>query len=198
MAARVVHECSVENYNQVIVLWTGINRLDTAITRELHDTYPGAWEGNPAYSFCTPIEDLVWYHSGGQAGSWTWDSTCPQDIRQIFKTQYLGANTKYLNQISLNAISATQDFLSLRNIEYKMAFIYDIQKTYQKEEHFFGQMSDRTPVYSQIKWDRIQTNNTVYDWAMADQTRLEGDQFHPTRDAMREWILDNFKLDIAV
>lgn len=198
IAARVLYECSLKRYKQVIVFWSGINRLDTVITRALHETYPGAAIGRPAYSFCTPLLDTVWYHSGGKAGSWTWDDTCPSDIKQIFKTQYLGATAKYLSQISLESIVSVQSFLNSRNIDYKMTFIYNITRIDYKHEHCFGQVDITTPAYSQVDWDAIQTTQTVYDWAITNPSRIEDDQFHPTRTAMKEWIMDNFKLDISV
>jgi hypothetical protein len=122
IAARIFYECSLKQYKQVLVFWSGINRLDTVIARALHDTYPGAAAGSPAYSFCTPLLDTVWYHSGGKAGSWTWDNTCPNEIKQIFKTQYLGETTKYLSQLSLQSIVLVQSFLNSRNIDYKNDF----------------------------------------------------------------------------
>lgn len=198
IASRIFYECSLEKYKQILVFWSGINRLDTVISRNLHDTYPGAFDGDPSYSFCTPLLDTVWYHSGGKAGSWTWDKTCPSDIRQIFKTQYLGATEKYLSEISLYSIASTQNLLNCKNIDYKMTFIYNIGRIDYKHEHCFGQIDRTAPAYNLVDWNSIQTDNTVYDWAISNPSRIESDQFHPTRDAMREWILDNFKLDIAV
>ena len=199
IAARVAYECSRNNYNRVIIIWTGINRLDTVITRELHETYPGAWEGNPAYSFCTPLEGSVWYHSGGQAGSWTWDSTCPIDIRQIFKTQYLGADNRYLTDNSLRNILYTQSFLEKLDIKYQMSFIYDPFWDYSqtRHEHYFGTVDKDSAYYNLIDWEKISLANTPFEWANRDPERLESDQLHPTRDAMREWVNLTFGIDIA-
>lgn len=197
IASRVMYECSQHDHKQVMIFWSGINRLDTLISRKLHETYPGVLSGTPEYSFCTPLQDLVWYHSGGIAGSWTWDNTCPKDIKQIFKTQYLGANSKFLSEISLNSIADTQRFLHSKNIDYKMTFIYDISRIDYKHEHCFGQVDKTSLAYNRVDWDNIQTTNTVYDWAITNPSRIESDQFHPTRTAMAEWILENFKLDIT-
>jgi hypothetical protein len=79
-----------------------------------------------------------------------------------------------------------------------MTFIYDIGRIDYKHEHCFGQVDKTTPAYGLVDWNSIQTTQTVYDWAMRDPARLESDNFHPTRTAMKEWILDNFKLDISV
>lgn len=199
IAARVAYECARSNYKRVIVIWTGINRLDTVITRELHETYSGAWEGNPAYSFCTPLEGSVWYHSGGQAGSWTWDRNCPADIRQIFKIEYLGADSRYLTDKSLINIAYTQSLLEKLNIDYQMSFIYDPFKDYSQtsHEHYFGCIDKNSAYYNLIDWKKIQTNNTAFEWADQNGVRLESDQLHPTRDAMREWIDLTFGIDIS-
>lgn len=198
IAARVAYECSRAHYDKVIVIWTGINRLDTVITRELHETYPGAWDGQPVYSFCTPLEGSVWYHSGGQAGSWTWDSTCPADIRQIFKTQYLGADSRYFTDISLLNVFYTQSFLNNQHIDYAMSFIYNPCQDYSqtRHEHYFGIVDQRSAYYDLVDWKKIQTQITPFEWA-SQHSYLESDQLHPTRDAMREWIDLTFGIDIA-
>ena len=199
IAARVAYECSRNNYDRVIVIWTGINRLDTVITRELHETYPGAWEGNPAYSFCTPLEGSVWYHSGGQAGSWTWDNNCPGDIRQIFKTQYLGADNRYLTDNSLRNILYTQSFLEKLDVAYQMSFIYDpfLDYSQTRHEHYFGTVDKDSAYYNLIDWAKIKVDTTPFEWANQAPERLESDQLHPTRNAMREWINLTFGIDIA-
>ena len=199
MAARVAYECAQAQYDRVIVIWTGINRLDTMITRNLHETYPGARKLQPEYSFCTPLTQSVWYHSGGQAGSWTWDSTCPPEIRQIFKTQYLGANSTYLTDISLCNIFYTQSFLEKLDIDYQMSFIYDPFFDYSKtsHEHYFGTVDPDSAYYKLVDWTKIPTSNTVFEWASQDHARLESDQLHPTRNSMREWINFTFGIDIA-
>lgn len=199
MAARVSFECSSYNYDRVIVIWTGINRVDTVISRELHETYSGAWEGNPAYSFCTPLVGSVWYHSGGQAGSWTWDKTCPSEIKQIFKIKYLGADSRYLTDTSLLNILNTQNLLEKLGIDYQMSFIYDPFLDYSdtSHEHYFGTIDKNSAYYKLIDWTKIQTNNTAFEWANQSKDRLENDQLHPTRNAMQEWINITFGIDIT-
>ena len=198
MAARVAFECSRYNYNRVIVIWTGINRLDTMITRDLHETYPGAKQRRPEYSFCTPLEQSVWYHSGGQAGSWTWKD-CPSEIHQIFKTQYLGASPRYLSDISLCSVFYTQSFLEKLDIKYQMSFIYNplAQWSHTRHEHYFGTIDKHSAYYNLVDWAKIDITNTAFEWANQDLNRLEIDQLHPTRDAMREWIDLTFNIDIA-
>ena len=202
IAARVMYECAQTKYDRVIVIWTGINRLDVMIPRTLHETYPGAWEGNPEYSFCTPLKSEVWYHSGGFGASWHWDDSCPADIKKYFKTQYLTATPQYLCDITMSSISNTQNFLIANNIPFDMTFIYDIHRDYRKVENgrlenVLGRLLTDSPYYKLVDWGKLKTDNTAYEWAIQDPNRLESDTFHPTRNAMREWINLTFGIDIA-
>ena len=202
LAARTIYECARVAYDRVIVIWTGINRLDARIPRILHETYPGAKQEQPEYSFCTPLQSEVWYHSGGILGSWTTDKTCPRAISQYFKNQYLAATANYMCDISLAAIATTQHFLTASGITYEMSFIYDIAQDYSdidngRWENVLGKVISSGPYFDLVDWHKIKTDTTPYEWAKHNASRLENDQFHPTRDAMRTWILDNFFIDIA-
>lgn len=202
IAARVLYECSRVKYDRVIVIWTGINRLDLMIPRTLHETYPGAYNGDPAYSFCTPLKSEVWYHSGGFGGSWHWDNNCPSDIKQYFKAQYLTASPQYLGDITLASIANTQNFLTASGVEYDMSFIYDIHHDYRtvkngRIENVLGRLVPSSPYHALVNWDKIKLTDTAYEWANQDPSRLESDTFHPTRDAMRVWINMTFGIDIG-
>ena len=203
IAARVLYECSQNTYNRVIVIWTGINRLDLIVPRTLHETYPGAQEGSPGYSYYTPLKSEVWYHSGGFGAGWYWDDRCPTDIKQYFKTQYLTATPQYMSDITLSSIANTQNLLTVSNINYDMSFIYDIHRDYRTDksrrlENVLGRLVSDSPYYDLVNWNKIKTKNTAYEWATQNPSRLESDTFHPTRNAMREWIDLTFGLDIAV
>jgi hypothetical protein len=201
MAARVLYEISQHNYDRVLVCWTGINRLDTVITRQLHETFPGAWEGCPNYSFCTPLSGpVIWYHSGGEAGSWTWDTSCPRPIREIFRHSYIGADSMYYSDISLSSITVCQSVLNHRRISNQMSWIYDPFEDYSNTKfgHALGQINKDSCYFSTVDWSNINTLFTPWEWAQKNPVRFESDLFHPTRDAMREWIKLAFDLDIAV
>ena len=87
MAARVVYECSQQQFDQVIVVWSGINRLDFPIGKELHKVQPKEKSGAYEYSYFTEIGDMAWYHSGGWGLSGCSD-TCPTFLQSFFKKQY--------------------------------------------------------------------------------------------------------------
>lgn len=190
MAARLMYECSLKKYDQVFVLWSGINRIDVSISKKLKQVIGGC-------NFSVELGPTVWYHSGGIAGSWADDKYIyPDIVKKLIKNQYLESGSSYLSDRTFRSIITAQSFLSKQNISYKMAFTYDIHKKYFYEESFFGQADVTSPMYKLIDWDQIQTENSLYEWAISDPTRMS-DEIHPSRNAMREWILDNFKLDIA-
>jgi hypothetical protein len=172
------------------------------IPRTLHEIYPGVWEGSPKYSFCTPLKSEVWYHSGGFGASWDWDDSCPVEIKQYFKTQYLTATPQYMCDITLSSIVNTQNLLTASGIDYDMSFIYNINRDYRtvengRLENVLGRLVSDSPYYDLVNWDKININNTAYEWAVQDPFRLESDTFHPTRNAMREWIDLTFGIDIS-
>ena len=190
MAARLMYECSLKKYDQVFVLWSGINRIDVSISKKLKQVIGGC-------NFSVELGPTVWYHSGGIAGSWADDKYIyPDIVKKLIKNQYLESGSSYLSDRTFRSIITAQSFLSKQNISYKMAFTYDIHKKYFYEESFFGQADVTSPMYKLIDWDQIQTENSLYEWAISDPTRMS-DEIHPSRNAMREWILDNFKLDIS-
>jgi hypothetical protein len=168
------------------------------ITRDLQKTYACTNQNESVYSFITKLENTVWYHSGGILGCWMMD-TCPKEIQQIFKTQYLGANPRYLTDISLCNIIYTQSLLEKLNIDYQMSFIYDPFFDYSDTSHesYFGTIVKNSSYYNLVDWEKIDTSSTAFEWASQDKNRLEDDQLHPTKNAMREWFDLTFGIDIA-
>jgi hypothetical protein len=191
IAVRLLHECSQKKYDQVFVLWSGINRIDVSLSEKLKPHLDQC-------SFCVDVGGTTWYHSGGMAGSWTDNTyTYPGIVKELIKNQYLEADIRYLSDRTFRSIITAQSFLSQQNISYKMAFAYDIYKDYSWQESFFGAVDVTSPMFKLIDWDKIQTENTLYEWASSDPTRMS-DRIHPSRDAVREWILSNVDLDIAM
>jgi hypothetical protein len=78
-----------------------------------------------------------------------------------------------------------------------MSFIYNPFFDYSNtsHEHYFGTIDKDSSYYNLIDWTKIDTSNTVFEWASQDNTRIEHD-IHPTRNAMREWIDLTFGIDI--
>lgn len=195
LAARTIYQLSHETYDQVVVIWSGINRLDFPISQELQKTYPQTAEGLWAAS-CS-VGSMAWYHSGGMCGSGTGESATPEPLRQFFRTQYLGteSGSKYLTELSLLNILSTQAVLEKLKMPYQMAFIYDTQRSIpgEQEEHSHGIMDRTSPLYNTIDWTKFTKFESPYEWAKR-AGRLEQDNYHPTRNAMIDW----FKLALNI
>ena len=197
IAARTIYQLSEHQYDHVIVLWSGINRVDFPISCDLHKTYPPNTK-NQWTAYCS-VGSMAWYHSGGILGTGTQNSHTPKSIKKFFQTQYLGAaaNSCYLTDLSLLSIISTQAVLDSRDQSYQMAFIYDTQRnTFNHEqEHSFGCMDTSSPLYNMINWKKFCRFEAPYEWAKMSG-KLETDQLHPTRNAMIEWFRLAMNIDL--
>lgn len=198
LSARTIYEVSQNSYDQVVVLWTGINRLDVSISEELNKTYPenkpGTWIAR-----CN-IGSMVWVHSGGILGSGTTDdSLTPDFLKQFFRNQYMGteSGSKYLSELSLLSIISTQAVLDRANIPYQMGFIYDTQRSMpgEQQEHSHGTMYKDTPLYRAVDWSKFTRFESPHEWAKRTN-RLEQDGYHPTRNAMIDWFKLAMNIDL--
>ena len=200
LSARTIHEVTQNSYDQVVVLWTGINRLDVPISEELNKTYPenkpGTWIAR-----CN-IGSMVWFHSGGILGSGTTDdSLTPEFLKKFFRNQYMGttSGSKYLSELTLLSIVSTQAVLEKLKIPYQMGFIYDALRPFDNEvfEHCHGIICKDTPLYNAVDWTKFTRYESPYDWARR-AGRLEHDNYHPTRNAMIEWFRLAMNIDLQV
>jgi len=186
IAARVAWEIANHPYKQVIVLWSGINRLDFPIGKSLHDTFPKTSEGFPVYPYHTDLDDVIWYHSGGFLLSGC-DNQCPVQIRDFFQNQYRSSTPRYLSDMTLLSVWQTQRLLQAHGIPNKMSFIYDIHHGYTGSfiEPGCGRVDVTSPYYGKIDWDLFQ-KNTPFEWAR-ERDLLWPDNFHPTFEGMWAW-----------
>jgi hypothetical protein len=197
LAARTIYQLSQRTYDQVVVVWSGINRLDFPISQTLQKTYPPKNE-NFLVASC-PVGSMTWYHSGGICGSGTGESGTPEPLRQFFRNQYLGAESgsTYLTEMTLLSIISCQAVLEKLGTPYQMAFIYDTQRSIPKEteEHSHGIMDTSSPLYSMVNWKKFTRFDAPYEWAK-QHNRLETDQYHPTRNAMIDWFKLAMNIDL--
>ena len=186
IAARVMYECSKHRFDQVIVLWSGINRLDFPIPMNLQKTFPRVNQNEWAYDYITELENVVWYHSGGLGASGCQEN-CPKFIRKFFQNQYKGATPKYLTDLSLQSVISTQSFLKVNNIDYKMGWLYDINaKT--NNTHLgsgCGDLDNTSRYVDLMDWSKI-NKITAYEWSR-DNNLLSDDRYHWTRDGAVKW-----------
>lgn len=198
LAARTIYELSQNKYDQVVVLWSGINRLDFPVSAELNRTFP-EYKSN-TWVACCDVGAMVWFHSGGILGSGTRKLAAPLDvIKKFFQAQYLGttSGSQYLTELTLLSIISTQAVLEKMKIPYQMGFIYDTQRSIPggREEHCHGLMCKETPLYSVVDWSKFTKFESPYEWAK-QQNRLENDQYHPTRNAMVDWFRLAMDIDL--
>jgi hypothetical protein len=198
LSARTIYEVTQNDYDQVVVLWTGINRLDFPVSEELNKTYP---ESKPdTWIAKCQVGSMIWFHSGGMLGSGTTDdSVIPELLKKFFRNQYVGttSGSKYLTELSLLSIVSTQSVLEKMNIPYQMGFIYDAQRAFDNEvfEHCHGTMYKNTPLYNAVDWTKFTKFESPYDWAKRSH-RLELDNYHPTRNAMIDWFKLAMNIDL--
>jgi hypothetical protein len=186
----VINELATNSYDEVYVIWSGINRLDTPIGVDLHNIVV-----NSDYPFFHRLNDIVWYSSGGIND----ENNCPSEIRKLFRTQYIGASSRYLTSLTLSSIISVQSLLTANHIPYRMAFIYDVDNQIYDVNwlhNVLGVIDWSDPLNNLIDWSKIQTDNTPYEWCKT-RNLLSNDNFHPTVEGITRWLLENFELDIV-
>lgn len=187
IASRVIHEIAQQDFDQVIVLWSGVNRLDMPVPISLHRTFD--------YEFVDIVGDIAWYHSGGWRSSGQ-SAESPKTVKQYFDTLYVGADQNYLSGLTLSSILSVQTLLKNKNIPHKMCFIYDVHNSNRsKHEMSHGFLTKNSCLYSQIDWSVFDAE-PPWEWATSRE-RLDHTEYYPTRDAFFEWFLEQMKVDLT-
>jgi len=198
IAARVAYECSCNNYDRVIVLWSGIFRLDFPVSLALHKTTPVSLDGKRKYEYFTEIGSAVWYHSGGWGLSGS-SKDSPWFFRNFCQAQYQGATPRYLSELSLLGILQTQCFLNQQNIPYDMSFIYDVNQNYTDPnvEPGCGKLARESAYINLIDWTKFTPTIAPYEFAKTIDNGFEQDGFHPNFDTMNAWFKKYLNEDLT-
>ena len=195
IAATALGQLASGEYQGLIVLWSGIRRMDLPVSYHHHvylsktNVYPWYW-----WSY---LGDTVWYHSGGQLGTWIDSKECPKNIQQSFATQYTESSLKYFTDLSCLAVSSVQNFCKNREIPYKMAFIYDINVPVTKNDHGHGQIDKSSDYYDLVDWGSIETDTNVYQWCL-ERDLLSWDGYHPTTQGIVDYVDSVLGINMAV
>lgn len=186
IAARVLHECSQNQYSKVIVVWSGVHRLDFPIGKDLHDTFSKDKDGIHLYKFFMPLDDVIWYHSGG-FGMSGMSYPCPTILRNWFDKQYVSSTENYLTTLSLQSIIQTQGFLQSIDMPYQMSFIYDIDADYSDRSinRSCGQIVRTNPLNSLVDWTKF-VNVAPYEYSL-ELNQISKDGFHPEPISLANW-----------
>jgi hypothetical protein len=187
IAARAIHEIVQQDFDQVIVLWSGVNRLDMPVPLSLHRTFD--------YNFVDIVGNIAWYHSGG-IGCSGQSADSPKTVKQYFDTLYVGADQHYLSELTLSSVLSVQTLLKNKNIPYKMCFIYNVHSSdTSRHEMSHGALSKESCLYSQIDWSVFDAE-PPWEWA-SDRGRLDHTEYYPIRDIFFEWFLAQMKVDLT-
>lgn len=188
IASRVIHEIAQQDFNQVVVLWSGVNRLDMPVPVLLHQTFD--------YNFVDVVGNIAWYHSGGLGCSGQ-SAESPKTVKQYFDTLYIGADQNYLSELTLFNILSVQTLLKNKNIPYKMCFIYNTCNTnVSQHEMSHGVLTKESWLHSQIDWSAF-VAEPPWEWATA-KGKLDYTGYYPTRDAFFEWFQEQLGIDLIL
>lgn len=194
IAANTLFHLTSGQYSDVIVIWSGIRRMDYPVSALYHQSLSRAQDDT--WHWWSHISNTVWYHSGGQAGTWVDQKNCPRPVKQSFQAQYTEPSLEYFTDLTCLAVSSVQNFCRCRQIPYKMAFIYDTAAATTKNEHGHGQISSASAYYSLVDWDSIEMATNAYQWCL-ERNLLSGDEYHPTATGMALYIKSILGIDIA-
>jgi hypothetical protein len=200
IAARVTYELSKYKYEKVIVMWSGINRLDFPIPTTLHQLQPKNNNGQYLYEYFTELDTVTWYHSGGFGASGT-GKKCPSILRDWFKTQYIDASPGYLTDLTLSSIISTQAILKQYNIPTVMSFIYDIDRDYTNDAVFYvdnvcGKIDRSSNLMSLVDWSCFVNVLPPLEFARQTNT-ISKDGFHPTNDGLIDWFDKSLNINLT-
>lgn len=196
IAANTIYELSTDTYSDVIVLWSGIRRLDIPVSQEYYQFLKDQEDQDNPWYWVTRTGPTVWYNSGGQAGLWTTFPSCPRDIKYSIKTQFRDATLDHLSNLTFLAIASVQNFCRVRNISYKMAFIYDIHADITFNEHAHGKIDTSGPLYGIVDWSTIHTSTNAYDWCH-NRGLISDDRYHPSPIGLKQYFEQAFGVNIG-
>ena len=109
----VIRETLTNRYDQVLVMWSGVSRLDYLTSLE-----DSAWESLfDSYGFFRRLPDgkLGWIFSGGQMGTWFKNPVA----HKMFYEMYKVSSELSLATINLMEIVKLQNYLQSKGIPYK-------------------------------------------------------------------------------
>ena len=113
IANSVISELEQNKYDHVLVMWSGLTRLDF-----LTDTVDSGWKTIlEDYGFLGPLlgTNLTYVFSGGRRGSW---QDADALIRKTFHTQYRVSSDATLGYASLLEMIKLQSYLKHKKINY--------------------------------------------------------------------------------
>lgn len=183
----IIRETLNDHYDQVLVMWSGVSRLDYLTSLE-----DPAWnELFDSYGFFRRLPDgkLGWIFSGGQMGTWFKHPVA----HKMFYEMYKVSSELSLATINLMEIIKLQNYLKAKNIPYKfMSYVnYWTSGKHLSPNGDFGVLDfpELKPIINEIdfsQWIFDGERRCIYDLAK-DLKNFEQDGFHPAGQTHDQW-----------
>jgi hypothetical protein len=184
----VIRETLQNDYDMVLVMWSGVSRLDY-----LTDVTDPAWnELFDSYGFYRRINGtpLGYIFSGGQIGTWFKNPVAHKMFYEMYK---VSSNTS-LGTINLQEMVKLQEYLKSKNIPYRfMSYVnYWGSGEYVSPNGDFGVADHKyLKLYTDaIDWSKwIFTNDMrdgIYEMAKSENSFTD-DGFHPSSLIHQRW-----------
>jgi hypothetical protein len=184
----VIRELSEQSYDLVLVMWSGVSRLDYLTS--LEDDAWGSLFDSYGFYRRLPSNKLGWIFSGGQLGTWFKNPVA----HKMFYEMYKVSSKLSLADINLMEMIKLQNFLEAKKINFKFMSYVNYWTT---GEHIspngdFGvyDFPELTRIINQInfnKWIFLNDQkNTIYDLAK-NNNDFQDDKFHPGDNTHKLW-----------
>lgn len=184
----VIRETLANQYDQVLVMWSGVSRLDYLTSLE-----DPAWnELFDSYGFYRRLPDgkLGWIFSGGQMGTWFKNPVA----HKMFYEMYKVSSDLSLASINLMEMIKLQNYLKAKNIPYKfMSYVnYWCHGKNISPNGDFGvyDIPELQPLIKEIDFSNWiftdENKSTIYDLAK-QLNDFTGDGFHPGSVTHQQW-----------
>lgn len=184
----IIRETLTNKYDQVLVMWSGVSRLDYLTSLE-----DSAWnELFNSYGFFRRLPDnkLGWIFSGGQMGTWFKHPVA----HKMFYEMYKVSSEYSLATINLMEIVKLQNYLQAKGIPFKfMSYVNywtngkDLSPNGDFGVYDFPELKYLIDEIDFSQWIFADNNRKcIYDVAK-ELNSFEADGFHPGADAHKSW-----------
>jgi hypothetical protein len=194
IADSVIHKVNQDNYDVVLVMWSGLTRLDVPVT---DITYFNNYFSKSNESLSAGTRYIM---SGGAVGGWTENPMA----KLLFENTYKFTHYQDLALLSILEMLKLQNFLKAKNIRYY--FMSYMNYWNQPKEWLSGNLDQGLNNYPalndllrEIDWSNwIFLNNnkdSVYELALQNNDFCD-DNFHPGTSTQKQWgeiVLDRLR-----
>lgn len=171
----------LSGYDIILVMWSGLTRLDIPITSDIFDDY----------DFKKTVNDQQYIMSGGLLGSWLSNHF----TKILFEGTYKFITEENMAMLSILEMIKLQNFLNAKNKKFIFSSYvnYWNQSTDWKSPNADFSLSSITNIDNLLnkiefdKWLFLDENrNGIYEYAITNSL-LSEDMFHPNESANEFW-----------